>query len=441
MKRQLLPTPSLALSTRTRISNSANVVASLVGLLIVLIACWIWNQEPNVGMVAAPALTLIVALFVPVSRALAVVTLLNYPYALGAYLGALGGITFYPRPPLSNYAVVAQEQTLSLLIAFGVCLLLGIAQLFHQAAVRGWKQFHAYAAGGVEGNTRRLMLVLSIACIVGLHDAAFLLGNLGSILNSGRHTFTKEFWVGNGPFGIVLALVVGIVLISAVFSNRKYRWISIVVLLIFWAPTLVAGSRNYFSVLVVGALYAAFLALKNGRSRAIVGALSAVGAIGFSLLPTLWTTNDLVGFNEWILPTSSYLPLALGLFTVEGIGATPMADQWALLLPGPLRPFPVNLYAEVFAEGKFTNVGVAGNPWADAYDQDGFLRTAVFVMTFVFIFLLAVVLRKVHPLLPFLAFGLMAFWGRSVFWNVAVVLVYAALMLRICIPVKEIRKM
>jgi hypothetical protein len=168
--------------------------------------------------------------------------------------------------------------------------------------------------------------------------------------------------------------------------------------------------------------------------------MGAAGGIGaFVWLPALWSSNEMVGFNEWILPTSSFLPLALGLFTVESLGATPLAHQWALLLPGPLRPFPVNLYAEAFADRKFTNVGVAGNPWSDAYDPNLVLRVLVFVLTFVGVFLLVIVLRKFHPIMPFMAFGLMAFWGRSVFWNIAVVLVYSTLLLRLLLPIRPAR--
>jgi hypothetical protein len=390
-------------------------------------------------MVVAPALTLIIGLAIRDSRAIAVVTLLNYPYALGAYVAARNGITFFPRPPLTSYEYVAHEQTLVLFVAFGATLFFGVARAFQNAATSGWNEFRQAGIASVGSVHRRFWMVFTIALVVGFHDAAFLAFNFGAVLSSGRHNFRDEFWVGNGPFGIVLALVVGLVLVVLAIETSQFRTRSLVALGIFWLPSLVAGSRNYFSVLMLGALCAAFFAIRKRQIKIWIG-MGAAGGIGaFVWLPALWSSNEMVGFNEWILPTSSFLPLALGLFTVESLGATPLAHQWALLLPGPLRPFPVNLYAEAFADRKFTNVGVAGNPWSDAYDPNLVLRVLVFVLTFVGVFLLVIVLRKFHPIMPFMAFGLMAFWGRSVFWNIAVVLVYSTLLLRLLLPIRPAR--
>lgn len=415
------------------------LTTSIVGLFVLLVGFLLWSQPPTVGMVVAPILTVLIGLSIRDSSAVAVVTLLNYPYALGAYIAARNGITFFPRPPLSSYEYVAHEQTLVLFVSFGATLFLGVARMFQKAAATGWHEFRHAASVSVGLVQKRFWLVSSIALIVGAHDALFLMSNLGSILSSGRHTFREEFWVGNGPFGMVLALVVGLALVILALGNRRLRARSLLALAVFWLPSIVAGSRNYFSVLMLGALFVAFCAVRSGRNRILLGLVACAGIAAFAWLPTLWSANELVGFNEWILPTSSYLPLALGMFTVEGLGATPLAQQWALLLPGSFRPFPVHLYAEVFAEQKFTNVGVAGNPWSDAYDSDLVLRVLVFMLTFVGVFTLASLLRKLHPIIPFLAFGLTAFWGRSVFWNVAVILIYSTVLLRIFVPVRNDR--
>ncbi|MFJ6158857.1 hypothetical protein ACIQF8_17035 [Pseudarthrobacter sp. NPDC092184] len=417
-------------------SSFAGLIAGLIGLVVVLAAFWMWSQPASLALVIAPIMTVIIALWVPNARLVAVVAFLNYPYAQGAYIAAQNGITFFPRPPLSSYEFVAHEQTLTLFFALGISLLSGVAQAFQRAAASGWQNFQSFGLEGVASMGKNLALVFAVAIIVGLHDATFLVANLGAVLSSGRHTFRDEFWVGNGPFGIVLALVIGLILLLTAIGIQRYRVQAAIALAIFWMPSLVAGSRNYFSVLMLGALCAALFAIKSRSNRSLVLLGAATGIAAFAWLPTLWSSNDLVGFNEWILPTSSYLPLALGLFTVEGLGATPMAHQWALLLPGPLRPFSVHLYAEAFADSKFTNVGVAGNPWSDAYDPHLMSRVLVFALAFVGIFLLASILRRVHAVIPFLAFGLMAFWGRSVFWNTAVILVYAAVMLRLFVPLK-----
>ncbi|WP_178997468.1 hypothetical protein [Paenarthrobacter nitroguajacolicus] len=382
-------------------------------------------------------ITIITALSVPNARAVAIATLLNYPYALGAYVGALNGVTFFPRPPISSYEAVAHEQTLMLLVAFGLSLVFGIAQSFQKALAEGWAVFSKAGRNSVNSVHKRIQIVLWAGLLVGLHDAAFLATNLGAVLSSGRHSFKQEFWVGNGLLGIVLALVVGIVLVSVSITVSTYRFKALIVLGMFWGPSLIAGSRNYFSVLMVTALCAAFFTIKSGRQKLWLTLAAIIGISAFTWLPTLWTTNDLVGFNEWILPTSSLLPLSLGLYTAESLGATSIFHQWVLLLPGPFRPYPVTLYADEFAERKFTNVGVAGNPWSDSYDPDLFVRVAIFAVAFISVFLIAGLLRRVHIFMPFMAFGLMAFWGRSVFWNVVVILIYSAILLRLLIPMKS----
>ncbi|MEE2528234.1 hypothetical protein V1639_04200 [Pseudarthrobacter sp. J75] len=396
----------------------------------------LWSQPTSVVLVAAPLITVVTAFLIKGSRAVAVVTLMNFPYAMGAFLGAKNGITFFPRPALSVYESVAHEQTLTLFSAFGITMALGVAQCFQNALAAGWAWLTASRVGAVDVLRGRFGLVFSIALLVGLHDAVFLVLNLGAVVNSSRHSFRQEFWVGNGPLGIGLALVVGLILIVLAIGAREYRGRSVFGMILFWTPSLIAGSRNYFSVLMLAALCAAFFAISNWKVKTSVAVVAILGISGFTLLPGLWSDNDLVGFNEWILPTSSYLPLVGGMYTIESIGATPLLHQWALLLPSPLRPFQVELYAEVFAQARFTNVGVAGNPWADSFDAELSSRVAVFTLTFGGVFLLAVGARKIHPLVPYLAFGLMAFWGRSVFWNTAVVIVYAALLLRLLLPLR-----
>ncbi|GGV23372.1 hypothetical protein GCM10010212_06150 [Paenarthrobacter nicotinovorans] len=413
-------------------------ITSLIGVGIVVAAYLLWNESKSVGMVLAPVITIVTALAVRNARAVAIATLLNYPYALGAYIGALNGVTFFPRPPLSSYEAVAHEQTLTLLTALGLTLVLGIAQKFQNALADGWRVFSAVGRNSVNSVHKRIEIVLWAGLLVGLHDAAFLAANLGAVLSSGRHSFKQEFWVGNGLFGIVLALVIGIILVSVSMTVKRYRFRALAILGIFWGPSLIAGSRNYFSVLMVAALCAAFFAIKSGRHKLWLTVAAILGISAFTWLPTLWSTNDLVGFNEWILPTSSLLPLSLGLYTAESLGATSILQQWVLLLPSPLRPYPVTLYADEFAERKFTNVGVAGNPWADAYDPDLFVRVLIFAIAFACVFLIAGLLRRIHVFVPFIAFGMMAFLGRSIFWNIIVVLLYSAILLRLLIPVKSV---
>lgn len=421
----------------SELGSYSGVITSLVGVGIIVIAYLLWAEPKSVGMVLAPAIALLTALTVPNARAVAVASLLNYPYALGAYLGALNGVTFFPRPPISSYETVAHEQSLTLLTALGLTMVLGIAQSFQKSLAEGWKIFSKAGLSSVNSVHKRIVLVLWVGLIIGLHDAAFTVTNLSAVLSSGRHSFKEDFWVGNGLVGIVLALVIGVVLVCVAILVKEYRIRALIVLGVFWGPSLTAGSRNYFSVLMVTALCVAFFSIRSRRHKVWIALAAILGISMFTWLPTLWTTNDLVGFNEWILPTSSLLPLSLGLYTTESLGVTSIFNQWVLLLPSPIRPYPVTLYADKFAELKFTNVGVAGNPWSDSYDPDLFLRVAIFALSFSCIFLIAGLLRRIHIFIPFMAFGLMAFWGRSVFWNVLVVLIYSALLLRILIPVRS----
>lgn len=344
------------------------------------------------------------------------------PYAIGSYIGAGLGVSFYPWPGLSGYEAAAVEQSVSLLFTASVGAFSGVSQYFQRTLQSAAILFHDVSR--YSGLRNSFVVAQLAAVVVGLHDLSFVATNLGAIVSSTRHTFSSSLWVGNGPFGIVLALAISAVLVLAIISSPKSRAAFVVPFILLWVPTLLAGARNYFSVLIVAAFAVLFVRLTSLRYRLGLACILLIGFIGFLAVPTFWSDNPLVWLNEWILPNSLFLPLLYNHFTPEAIGVTDFWRQIALFLPSPLRPYDVHTYSEVFDALDVTGVGVGGNPWADFYLPVLFMRLIAFAVGTLSLFLLASLASRITPIIPVLTVGLMAFWGRSSYWNTAFLIIY-----------------
>jgi len=87
----------------------------------------------------------------------------------------------------------------------------------------------------------------------------------------------------------------------------------------------------------------------------------------------------------------------------------------------------VYLLGDTFAALRLTGVGVGGNPWADLFVQDGLERAIWFAVATNVLILAGAMLGKVSPFAPIVTAGLMAFWGRSLFWTTLFLLVMVSL--------------
>jgi hypothetical protein len=364
--------------------------------------------------------------------------LLALPYACGTYVGALLGVTFYPRPPLMVYEAAAVEQSLSLLIVAAVACMTGISKYFQYNLQRATKDMLDHALHG-ESSKRISTLAKVVAVGLGLHDLGFVVLNFSAITSSGRHAFRDEFWVANGPFGIVIALMVSATL-ALDAANPSRRWQAMIPLVLMWLPTLLAGGRNYLSVTAISVAAVLFTVLETKRAKSALVAALILGIYGFAIVPTLWSENSLVWLNEWILPNSLFLPLFAGLYSLEGAGVTGFWQQSALLLPSGLRPTEIVTYSQLFQSLGFTNVGVGGSPWASLFADSRPQRLAYFSLGTLSVFLVSAVGSRVSPMLPALTIGLMAFWGRSSYWNTMFIIFYVIVISVLLARVARARK-
>lgn len=402
--------------------TSSIVMEPLWGPALALAAIAVLRLGPELAIPIAVGLLVASAIKAPRNRLVLILLGLATPYALGAYLGALQGIRFFPRPNLEGYWYTSREQLAGLLLAGGLCVMSGIAAGFQRAVVA--------AVDNIKENSRRQVYVFVqlVSAAVALHDFAIVIANPSALTGGGRHGLSDQFVAGWGPQGIVATLVLSASLAADAFVARTAPRRSVALFLAMWLPSVVAGDRNYFSVSAVMASVLYFRTHPN-RTNGVTIALTLVAAvIGFTALPTLWSTNDRVWMNEWILPNSIYLPMALGVFSRDALGVTPLLQQWPMLLPQQLRAEPITNLATTFADMKVTGVAVGGNPWADLFviGQE-WQRVLAFAAGTTVILLIATLAAKLSPIAPLLTFGVMCFWGRSVFWGTVVIIVWGTI--------------
>ena len=159
----------------------------------------------------------------------------------------------------------------------------------------------------------------------------------------------------------------------------------------------------------------------------------------FTIVPTLWSENDLVWLNEWIMPNSLFLSAYFGYLDPEAVGASSFIEQSAFLLPSWLRPNEVHPFSNVFESLGVTNVGVGGNPWADFYFSGAWLPFVFAIATLLF-FCVGILGTRLTPVAPLIVIGVMAFWGRSSFWNVMFIVVYGIIMSTLVMPRSGVRR-
>lgn len=403
--------------------RSSSLSQALGATVFGAVAIFINHSNPAAGIAAAVITFALGIAFVSSSRLVLIALAATLPYAVGTYIGALFDIRFYPWPVLDAYWSATREQLTGLLLVAALVMLSGIGNIFQKSFAKALTRMRS----GTHPTRPAYAFIRGLAVVIGLLDASVVARNLNTVFASGRHVLDDQMIVGSGPVGIVLALTVSLFLGADALCTRHRPWASAFAFVIFWTPTLLAGARNYFSVSMVILLAIYFMIPRRAMGKGIIAVTSVIGVLCFVVLPSMWSTNKLVGLNEWILPNSSFLPMHLGIFSRDALGVTPLYEQWQLLLPAVLRPEIVSTLAPTFAGLEVTGVGVGGNPWADTYLPDSTLRIGLFVLLTSGFFVTGAFLARFSPLAPLVTFGLMVFWGRSTFWSVLVLIVYTTL--------------
>lgn len=391
------------------------------GLLFLVAAVLVSQSGPTLGLTATVLMFVVGLAKAPAYRLTLAVLTAALPYAAGAYVGARLGIRFYPMPPLNGYWVTSREQLTGLLLAAAFAILTGVGIAFQRAFMRSLEVLRERPGRG----GYRLLRVAAL--LIAAHDAAVVLPNLGSLFAGGRHAYSADFVAGSGPLGIIITLSVSMMMVSDALVAKHAPKASAFALALMWLPSVAAGDRNYFSVAVIGWAAVYFSTSRNRPRKRLLAVAIGAAIVGFTLLPTLWSTNKMIGLNEWILPNSIFLPMALGVFGRDSLPVTPLSDQWQLLLPSSLRSEPITVLSNVFADLQVTGVSVGGNPWADLFLEDQTARIILFAALTTAIFLLGAALSKVSRIAPLLTFAVMMFWGRNLFWGTVVLVVWSAL--------------
>lgn len=404
-------------------SRSSRSIELLGGIAFLLVGLFVSTASPRSGILASLGALILGILVLRYSREFLVLLIAAVPYALGAYLGALSGIRFYPSPPLANYWEASRDQLTALLVCAGIGVAIGVARGIHLAACSAIERFrHLKLHRGA------LTAVQTIALTAGLWDLFHVSMNYTLILSSNRHVINDSLVIGAGTLGIVLVLTIsGMLSIDALVSKVRPK-LSLALLLLMWAPSLASGTRAYASMAAATALLIFIIAAQSkiARTAAITGA--GVAVAGFTALPSLWSDNELIGYNEWILPNSLYIPQREGVFSVDATNITPLLEQWPLLLPSSLRPYPVHPITDFFTELGVTNVSVGGNPWAETYLSGTWQSALFFSGTTLVILAVTLMVSRASPLTLLVVFGLMMFWGRSTFWGTLVLIPLIALL-------------
>lgn len=392
---------------------STKLAYQRLGATVFLAAALIVSRSSaETAILAAVAAFIVGIVLLSSARVVLTALTLTLPYALGAYVGAIHEIRFYPRPVLEGYWIATREQLIGLLLAAAIAVGSGAASVVQRRFVSA---VHNLSTRFLPARARSA--ARTVAILAGLWDLSVVVRNLS--VASTRHALDDKFVIGHGgPFGIILALSVTLLLGADILGKGLECGSSAVALLLFWLPNVAVGNRNYFSVSVVG-LTAVYVAQNRTRIRkTLVLAVVAFSAYGFSILPALFSANERVGWNEWILPNSIYIPMRLGLFDRRDLGVTDLLQQWQLLIPvHALRTERVTVISQAFADLKVTNVSVGGSPWADTFLSDAGARILLFAVVTNAMFLLGAYLGRWNCYLPVLTFGLMCFWGRSLVWN------------------------
>lgn len=395
-------------------------------VMFIVAAVVVAASSPRRGLVVTLVALAVGIAFVGSARTSLVAVTAAVPYAIGAYVGALSDIRFYPRPDLNGYWVTSREQLVGLLLTCALLVATGIGAAFEQ-------RLRAALAGVAAGRPpdRAFRLARLIALGVGAHEVYVFARYANAILSGPRHAYQHYFLMGNGTAGIILALCLSTVLVVDLLVRRTRRLLVVALLAILWVPSVLAGERNYFSASMAIALVVFLLTTRRRSVRAAAIAAACGGIALLVHLPSYWAGASLdsnsVAYNEWILPNSTFLPMRLGVFDRADLGVTPLWQQWQLLLPHQLRFEHMSTLAPQFQSLTFTNVGVGGNPWADLFVRGAAERVILFSILTCAIFGLAVLLSRLSPLTPLIAFGAMLFWGRSVFWGMVTLVLYSGL--------------
>lgn len=379
----------------------------------------VMHASPSVGITVALAGVAVTLAAASDARIPVVVCAASLPYALGAYFGALDGIRFFPFPTIEGYWIASQEQLAGVLVTISVLVGTGLGARFQRAFTT------SVASVRYDSSRRTLIRTAHVyAIVVGVVDMSTVIRNPGLAFGGGRHQMGGQFLVGGGALRITLAFVVSMLLgIVAISEVRRRTWAGSA-LLMMWLPVVLVGGRNRFSAVVAVLVVVLVLSHRSVIIRVRILAGLGLGVLALTNLPRLWSTNPRVGWNEWIMPNTSWLPMALGRFTRDDLGITPIHEQWQLLLPRQLRTETMVTLAPTFEELGVTNVGIGGNPWADLFVSGGPVsRVAVFALGTAAVFALGSVLSHLSWIAPLQTVAFMTFWGRSEFWGVIVMIV------------------
>lgn len=388
------------------------------GMALGIIALVAIQGQDVVWMWLTTGLFVVTVCFSSGARLLPLLFLVNVPYATGAWLAAREGIVFYPRPPLTTYSEAAVEQVALLALAAAFALLTGMARKFSKVARESALNFR-----NVRFGNGAVVVAAAVSSVLALHDLSILAPRLSELTSASRHSFNEQLWVGVGTLSTVVLYSASIILGHHFASEPKRRWPLLLILISLWAPLMLRGSRYFLSVLAISVVILGMYAIRSAAIKVALSSFLVVGGVFAFFVPYLWSGRSVIGFNEWILPQSLYLPLYTGAIVPSSFGVDSLWAQWVLLLPSEFRPYTVTTVVDVLTSLEVVNVGVGGNPWAEVFSPDLSLRSLGFVISSLALVLVAIVAAKLAPSTLFLFCGLFFFWGRSLFWPTVVMLI------------------
>lgn len=394
-----------------------------MGTLSLICAWGVSSSSPEIGIALTSLAVFAVWYFSRKTRIFVALMLLALPYALGAYIAARTGVRFYPYPPIESYWLASRDQLVAILLCIGIALLTGLANRLDESVrepIANASMFRVRMGW--------LRIVQGLALTIVLWDATQIATHMDDIFAGQRHVLTHQLVLGLGVVGIALTLSITATLAFDTFVSRASPILSGSLLFLTWAVGLTIGERAYTAASGTSAVLIILLTLTNRRAKALILGACLIAVGGLFFLPSLWSKNAFIGFNEWILPNSLLVSQHVGAFTGQTLGVTPFIEQWPLLLPNFIRPYEVLTLTNLFADYQVINVSVGGNPWAETYTGSTWSSAFAFSATTLVVIVMLIFFSRFSPLLPIAMFGMLAFWGRLTFWGTATLVMTVGLL-------------
>ena len=296
-----------------------------------------------------------------------------------------------------------------------------------------WKNWIKNIVSGVsiqfeQVKEARLYLCGVFVILIGLIDSISLLrlGLLNIFVSERRH-FSGELLSTSNHNIQILGISISILLIIGI---SRYRRNMVLVmygmsgLFLYWIPFLLVGSRKEL-IYLFGAITIYFMYNKK-ISKTFLFIITVVGIV-FFLLPGLIGNSMEFSFHEFILP--QYMLFTL-LESNVNIDYNYFQGTW-FLLPGFLRLYNTESLGVIFFNAGLTNVGVGGNPVAEAYVNNHNFVVIIFAIVTVIFLLLIVLLSRINPWIGLIGLSYGFVWGRSDLWITLFFILYTGLIIKL----------